>query len=127
MPDPIREYSPTDVLAWSRSETPLVRINTSTDALGGLALAMAPVMVNWKQSTPEPGGEYLIHNVNLASNLIEGTTILGSMRVRADSIERVEFVLVVSKVGRLETDAGHAQLRLKRHAQVAEPPLVEQP
>ena len=113
-PRDIHEPSARELLEWSRTETPLVRVNTATDAIpGGLSLAMSPMLVNWASSTVthSAGDSYLLHNVNLSSNPIEGTTFLGSIRVEADSIESAEFVTVLTKVGRFETDAGHAMLR----------------
>jgi hypothetical protein len=113
-PRDINEPSAHELLEWSRNETPLTWVNTATDAIpGGLSMAMSPVLVNWSASTAGPSAEasYLLHNVNLSSNPIAGATLLGSIRVEADSIERAEYVTVLSKVGRFETDAGHAMLR----------------
>ena len=42
----------------------------------------------------------------------EFITLLGGVRIPATSVERVEFVLVMSKLANLEADiAGHAMLR----------------
>jgi len=111
---PIRELSPRELLEWSRTGTALVRINTATDAIpGGLSMAMSPVLVNWNESPVAAGvgGSYLLHNVNITSNPIEGITLLGSVRIEADSIDSAEFVVVLTRLGRFETDAGHAMLR----------------
>ena len=105
-----------ELLEWSRGETPMVRVNTATDVLpGGLSAAMIPTLVNWDESPVAvgAGGSYLLHNVNISNNPIEGTTLLGSVRIDADSIASAEFVVVLTKVGRLETDAGHAMLRFR--------------
>jgi hypothetical protein len=113
---PIRELSPRELLDWSRTETHLVRVNTATDAIpGGLSMAMSPILVNWNESPVAAGvgGSYLLHNVNIFSNPIEGITLLGSVRIPADSIESAEFVVVLTKLGRFETDAGHAMLRFR--------------
>jgi hypothetical protein len=109
-----REYAASEILEWSRADTPMVRVQTATDAIpGGLAMAMVPLMVNWSASSLGFGPEdfYLVHNVNVASNPIEGTTMLATVKVPAGSVESVEFVMVKSKVGNVETDAGHALLR----------------
>jgi len=108
------ELSLQDLLQWSRGETPVVRVHTATDALpGGLAAAMIPTLVNWHESPLAVGtdGTYLLHNVNISNNPIEGTTLLGSVRIAPDSLASAEFVVVLVKVGRFETDAGHAMLR----------------
>lgn len=110
----IREFTATEILDWSRKGTPIVRVETATDAFpGGLSAAMVPLIVNWNASSPGfgPDNYYLVHNVNVASNPIEGTTMLATVRVPAAGVENVEFVMVMSKFGKFKTDAGHAQLR----------------
>jgi len=92
----------------------MIRVETARDALpGGLSVAMAPLMVDWNASSSGfgPDDYYLVHNVNVVSNPIEGTTMLATVRIPAAGVETVEFVMVMSKVGRFKTDAGHAQLR----------------
>jgi hypothetical protein len=103
------------VLEWSQTDTRFVRIETARDVVpGGLAMAMAPVLVKWGESSLGFGPEnhYSVRNVNLFDDPISGITLLGGVRIPAASIERVEFVLVMSKLGNLEADiAGHAMLR----------------
>ena len=109
-----REDSPTQLFQFRRAQTPLVRINTSEDALpGGLSMAMAPWIVDWDASSIGFGKDdfYLLHNVNVSSNPIEGTTVLATLRVPAAAIESAEFVMVVTKLGRFKTKMGHAMLR----------------
>lgn len=76
-------------------------------------MAMAPAMVSWDSSSVGFGDEdfYLVHNVNVAVNPIAGTGLLATVRVPAAGVESVEFVTVLSKVGKVETEVGHAQLR----------------
>jgi hypothetical protein len=110
----IHEFTPTELLEWSRAGTPLMPVRTATDALpGGLSMAMAPLLVNWRESSIGAGSEHylLVHNLNIASNPIAGVTILATARIPAASIESVEFVFVASKVGRRATNAGHGMLR----------------
>jgi len=112
--DGYHKYSAMEILQWSRLETPMVRVEIAKDALpGGLAMAMAPVMVGWSSSSLGFGRDdyYLVHNVNVSSNPVEGTTMLATVRVPAVGIESVEFVTVMSKIGKVETEAGHALLR----------------
>jgi hypothetical protein len=92
-----------------------LRIDTARDVVpGGLAMAMAPVLVNWRESPLGfgPDGHYSVRNVNLFGDPVSGITLLGGVRMPAASIKRVEFVLVMSKLGSLEANiAGHAMLR----------------
>ncbi len=114
MDNNVREYAASEILEWSRTDTPMVRVQTATDAIpGGLAMAMVPLIVNWSTSSLGFGPDdfYLVHNVNVASNPIEGTTMLATVKVPAGCVESVEFVMVKSKVAKVETDAGHALLR----------------
>ena len=76
-------------------------------------MAMAPWIVDWDGSSIGFGKDdfYLVHNVNVSSNPIEGTTVLATMRVPAAAVEAAEFVMVVSKLGRFKTKMGHAMLR----------------
>ena len=108
------EDPPAHLFQFKRAETPLVRVNTAEDALpGGLSMAMAPWLVDWDASSIGFGKDdfYLVHNVNVSSNPIEGTTVLATLRVPAAGIESAEFVMVVSKLGRFKTKMGHAMLR----------------
>jgi hypothetical protein len=112
--DPDRDHLPADIFEWRRTNTPLVRVNTAEDALpGGLSMAMAPLIVDWEGSSIGfgPDDYYLVHNVNVSSNPIEGTTVLATVRVPAAAVESAEFVLVMSKLGRFKTKMGHAMLR----------------
>jgi len=103
------------VLEWSRTDTRFLRIETARDVVpGGLAMAMAPVLVKWRESSLGfgPEGYYSVRNVNLFDDPISGITMLGGVRMPTASVERVEFVLVMSKLANLEADiAGHAMLR----------------
>jgi hypothetical protein len=49
--------------------------------------------------------------VNILNNPVEGITLLGTVKVWADSVQSVEFVMVISKVAGRETPGGHAMLR----------------
>jgi hypothetical protein len=108
------EFSPREILEGLRQKRPLVRVQTARDVTpGNLALAMSPLLVNWRDSSLGfgPDDYYLVHNVNVGANPIEGTTLLGSVRIPAAGVEAVEFAMVLSKVGKVKTDAGHAMLR----------------
>jgi hypothetical protein len=110
-----REIPAARLLEWNRSETNWLQIETARDvAPGGLAMAMAPVLVNWRASSPGfgPDDHYFARNVNLLNNVISGIMLLGAVRIPAVSVERVEFVEVVGKVANREADiVGHTMLR----------------
>lgn len=112
--DSIREISAAKIFEWRSSESPVIRVDIARDAMpGGLAMAMAPMYVKWASSSAGFGPEdyYLLRNVNISTNPVGGRSVLGSLKVFADSVESVEFVMVISKVARLETQAGHGMLR----------------
>jgi hypothetical protein len=106
--------TPAQMLEWTRSDTPLIRVEAAHDELpGGLSMAMAPIIVKWRASSPGFGPDdfYLVSNVNVASNPIGGAGYLATLKVPADGVESVEFVMVLSKVAKRETNAGHGMLR----------------
>jgi len=109
-----RDDAPDQLFQFRRAETPLVRVNTAEDAFpGGLSMAMAPWIVDWDASSIGFGPDdfYLVHNVNVSANPIEGTTVLATVRVPAAAVEAAEYVMVVTKLGRFKTKMGHAMLR----------------
>jgi hypothetical protein len=109
-----REVAAADVLDWSRGDSPLIRVRIARDTVpGGLSLAMAPMFVGWRgiSSGFGPDDHYLIHNVNIANNPVGGVLVLGTLKVWADSVEKVEFVAVTTKVKNHDTPFGHAMLR----------------
>src|SRR5438045_331867 len=90
-----REIPAADVLDWSREKCPLIRVRIARDTVpGGLSLAMAPMFVRWASSTHgfNPDAYYLIQNVNIANNPVGGVLVLGTLKVFASSVEKVEFV-----------------------------------
>ncbi len=105
-------YTPTDLL--SVAQNFLSRIDIRRDTFpNGLSVAMAPLLVDWKSSSIGSGPEdfYVLRNVNLSIDPVSGYLTLGSIRVPADSVEHIEWVFVVSRVARRETEGGHAMLR----------------
>jgi hypothetical protein len=88
---PVRE-----ITEYSQATSPEIYLRTTQDVLpGGLAAAMAPILVDWEQSDPRAeGGSYVIRNLNEGGNPLGGTTVLRSARIPADRIERAEFILV---------------------------------
>ena len=113
-PEKKREITAADVLEWRQFDTPIIRARAGVDMLpGGLSLAMMPMFVKWDSSSAGFGPDdfYIIQNVNIANNPISGSTLLAGMKVWADSVESVEFVIVISKVAHMKTSAGHGMLR----------------
>jgi hypothetical protein len=105
-------FSLDDMLHSSLSS--MTRVRAGRDAFpNGLSVAMAPVTVDWRASSPGFGPEhyYILRSVNLTANPVAGDVLLGTVRVHAGSVARIEWVFVVSKVGRRDTQAGHAMIR----------------
>jgi hypothetical protein len=103
-----------EILKWQHAYSPVLRVKTDQDALpNGLSVAMAPLLVGWLSSSAGFGAEdyYLVRNVNVLNNPVEGTTLLGTVKVWAESVESVEFVMVISKVAGRKTPGGHGMLR----------------
>ena len=103
-----------DILKWQRTYSPVLRVRTQQDEFpNGLSAAMAPLFVSWLSSSAGFGSEhyYLVRNVNVLNNPVEGITLLGTVKVWAESVESVEFVMVISKVAGRETPGGHGMLR----------------
>src|SRR5678809_1298992 len=102
------------ILEWHHAYSPVLRVSTDLDALpNGLSVAMAPLLVGWHSASSGFDSEdyYLVRNVNVLNNPVEGTTFLGTVKVWAESVESVEFVMVISKIANRETPGGHAMLR----------------
>jgi hypothetical protein len=113
-PTDLHEISAVELLEASRHAAPMLRVHTARDVLpGGLAAAMVPALVNWEASTFESGEDryFLVNNVNIGANPIEGTTLLAALRIPLGGIETVEYVFVVSRVASRDTRAGHGMLR----------------
>lgn len=109
-----RVPSAEEILGWIRQETPLLRVQTRTDAFpGGLSMAMMPALVSWKRSRIGHGPEdfFLVHNVNVGSNPVSGTNDLATVRIPCRSVASVEFVMVLSRVLGVDTPGGHGMIR----------------
>lgn len=114
-----RVPSAEDILDWIRQETPLLRIQTRTDALpnSGLSMAMMPALVSWSRSRIGRGSDdyYLVHNVNVGGNPVAGTTDLATVRVPCRGVSSIEFVMAVSRVLGVDTPGGHGMIRFLFH------------
>ena len=104
---------PRDLFATAESDTGLLRLRTSRDALpGGCRAAMAPVLVDWKTSRITGEDPFVIlRNVNYEGNPIERTTVLQAIRVPLAKIHFAEFILVPPRRLGLHSPVQHAQLR----------------
>lgn len=127
MPAP-RQLDPDLVMAYRDHGT--LRVRTARDVLpGGLAVAMAPLVVEWPASDVRPGGRVLVRNLNHGGNPLTGVTELRSVWIRPDLVREAQFVLV--PLGSHEAMA-HAQLRFVFdeggvEAAVADSSLVGEP
>ena len=110
----IKEITAAQILKWRSTTSPVMRVKIARDAVpGGLSMAMAPMFVRWPASSAGfgPDDYYIVQNVNVATNPVGGRSLLSCVKVFADSVESVEFVMVTSKVAKVETHAGHGMLR----------------
>lgn len=110
----VNEITAAKIFQWRSVESPVIRVKIAEDAVfGGLSLAMAPMYVKWKASSAGfgPDDHYRVQNVAITSNPVGGRSVLAGVKVYADSVESVEFVMVISRVGRVETRMGHGMLR----------------
>ncbi len=112
MNEELYKYNVRDILGISTN--PLIGVQVTRDSYpNGLSVAMSPMLVNWKVSSPGFDAQscYLVKNVNLGSNPVAGEAVLGTVRIPVGGIDRVEWVFVVSKVGGRDSQAGHAMIR----------------
>ncbi len=107
---------PRELLDLLTEPYPLLRLKSGSDQLpSGLAAAMVPAIVDWQRS--EMGGQdddhFLVRNVNIGGNPVEGRQVLATVRVPRRGVMSAEWVLVHLRLLRKEGPAGHGQLRLK--------------
>lgn len=110
---PKRIITPQQLLHLAEFADQPLRLRTTRDVLpGGLSAAMAPVLIDWEESRVEgPDPFVVLHNLNYGGNPIEGTTVLQSVKVPLDGVERVEWVLVPLGRGGRRAAIHHGQLR----------------
>jgi hypothetical protein len=111
-----RQISLGTLLDWAAEDAPTFRVRTATDALpGGYSAAMAPVLVNWRMSNHREHGDadeyYIVRNVNLNGNPIEGVTNLCSVRIPACGVESAQYITVPLGAGGIQI-GGHGMIRL---------------
>jgi len=113
---PIRQIPLGTLLDWAAEDTPTFRVRTTTDALpGGYSAAMTPALVNWRASShhDHTGDDecYLVRNVNMNGNPVEGVTNMCSIKVPACGVESAEYVSVPLGAGAIQV-GGHGMVRL---------------
>jgi hypothetical protein len=110
---PPRIITPEQLLHLAENADRPLRLRTARDALpGGLSAAMAPLLIDWEASEVDrPDGFVVVHDVNYGGNPLEGTTVLQSVRVPLDGVERVEWILVPLGRGGRRALVHHGQLR----------------
>lgn len=114
MPDVgLRAITPEQLLHLARNRTKPLRLRTTSDVLpGGLSAAMAPLIIDWKASQYDrPDGFLVVHNLNYGGNPLEGTTVLQSIKIPLDGVEKVEWILVPLSKGGRKAPIHHGQLR----------------
>jgi hypothetical protein len=120
MPAP-RQLDPDLVLAYREHGT--LRVRTARDVLpGGLAVAMAPLVVEWASSDIRPGGRLLVRNLNHGGNPLAGVTELRSVWIRPDLVREAQLVLV--PLGRHRSLA-HVQMRFVFEEGGVEPAVAD--
>ena len=112
----IRQISLGTLLDWASEDTPTYRVRTASDALpGGYSATMTPVLVNWRMSNHRDHKNddqfYIIRNVNINGNPVEGVTNLCSVKVPACGVESAQFVTVPLAAGGIQV-GGHAMIRV---------------
>jgi len=112
----IRQIPLETLLDWAAEDTPTYRVRTATDALpGGYSATMTPALVNWRMSQHrEHQGDdefYVVRNVNLNGNPIEGVTNLCTVKVPACGVQAAEFVTVPLGAGGIQI-GGHGMIRV---------------
>ena len=112
-PATLRAISPEQILNLAASRGQPRRFRSASDVLpGGLSAAMLPMLIDWTASDPHGPQPYaVIHNVNYGGNPFDGTTVLQTVRVPLDGVERVEFTLVPMGRGGARAAMHHGQLR----------------
>ncbi len=108
-----RVIRPDQLLRLSESRDHPLRLRRDQDVLpGGLAAAMAPMLVDWQTSEVDrPDGFVVVRNLNYGGNPLEGTTVLQTVKIPLDGVERIEWVLVPLKGGDGRGSFHHGQLR----------------
>lgn len=94
---------------------PLLSIHSNTEQLpNGLAAAMAPAIVDWQgsQLTGNDDDFFLVRNVNVGSNPVEGNIVLATLKIPLNGIIGAQWVLVMMRKLGKDTLAGHGQLRM---------------
>ena len=112
----IRQISLGTLLDWAAEDTPTYRVRTATDALpGGYSATMTPALVNWRMSNHREHKDddeyYVVRNVNLNGNPVEGVTNLCSIKVPARGVESAEFATVPLGAGGVQI-GGHGMIRV---------------
>jgi len=109
----LRLITPEQLLHLAENNTQPLRLRTTRDVLpGGLSAAMSPAIIDWQASEIDrPDGFVIVHNLNYGGNPLEGTTVLQTVKVPLDGVERVEWVLVPLSRGGRKALIHHGQLR----------------
>lgn len=99
-----------DLIAYGRRKTPLIMVDVPNDTLpNGLALAMAPFLVDWQAGSDETA---VVRNVNIGGNPTSGHGLLATVRLPLDGVTGAEWCLAPNREGSaIAKRIAHAQLR----------------
>ena len=108
-----RIIAPEQLLHLTATRNHPLRLRRERDALpGGLAAAMAPMLIDWEASeVGRSDGFVVVRNLNCGGNPLAGTTVLQRVRIPLDGVERIEWTLVPLKGGGGRGQLHHGQLR----------------
>lgn len=85
-----RTLSPSQILSWVEDDTQIMRLRTDRDVIPyGYMAAALPGLVDWRASDlRDEAATMVLRHVNYGGNPFEQSTVLHSVRVPLDGLER---------------------------------------
>ncbi|HEX23219.1 MAG TPA: hypothetical protein ENH21_07295 [Chromatiales bacterium] len=110
---PYRILTPNQILSWVEDDAQVMRLRSDRDVMpGGYMAAAIPALVDWASSDLEGDpANIVLRHVNYGGNPFDKSTVLHSVRVPLDGLERAEFTLVPFGEGGRYGPLQHVQLR----------------
>jgi len=111
--NPYRILTPEQILSWVEDDAQVMRLRSDRDVMpGGYMAAAIPALVDWASSDLEGDpGSIVLRHVNYGGNPFDKSTVLHSVQVPLDGLERAEFTLVPFGEGGRYGPLQHVQLR----------------
>lgn len=99
-----------DLIAYGRRKTPMIMVDVPNDTLpNGLALGMAPFLVDWDAGTP---GTVVVRNVSIGGNPAAGHVLFATVRLSLDGVTGAEWCVAPNREGSaVAKRIAHTQLR----------------